>query len=263
MKNSDKTKMPLEKKAEVSEPIEKKPQQSVDKRKEFEKLINEQFKEQFEEILKEKVDKHIEENNLLKTKLSQTSEVLDMLSDRYSAGSVKELKEALKADNSLFADKADKYGMDVESYRYMRNLERENARNKAQLEKSAMEKDMAEKMKLWYAQSGAVAGEYPDFNLAQEIENPGFVNLIKNGVDMKTAYEVLHHNDILNRIRKENADEAKKEAVMELEARNNRPVENGLSSQSSAVIKKNVAMLTPEERAEIAKRAARGEIISF
>lgn len=263
MKNSDKTKLPLDKKAEVSETPEKKPQQIADKRKEFEKLISEQFKEQFEEILKEKISKYEQENKLLKNRLSQSDEVLDMLSDRYSSGSVKELKEALEADNSLFADKADKYGMDVHSYRYMRNLERENARNKAQLEKSAMEKDMAEKMKLWYTQSGAVAGEYPDFNLAEEIENPAFVNLIKNGIDMKTAYEVLHHNDILNRIRTQNASEAKKAAVMELEARNNRPVENGLSSQSSAVIKKNVAMLTPEERAEIAKRAARGEVISF
>ena len=80
---------------------------------------------------------------------------------------------------------------------------------------------------------------------------------------MKTAYEVIHHEDILEKIRKENAAEAKKAATMELEARLSRPVENGLSSQSSAVIKKDVSLLTPEERAEIAKRAAKGEIISF
>ena len=80
---------------------------------------------------------------------------------------------------------------------------------------------------------------------------------------MKTAYEVIHHNDILELIKRENAAEAKKNATMELEARNNRPVENGLASQSSALLKKDVSMLTPEERAEIARRAARGEIISF
>ena len=134
---------------------------------------------------------------------------------------------------------------------------------RAQLDRSKLEAQMADKMKTWYAESGDVSAKHPDFNLAQEINNPKFIALIRSGVDMKTAYEVIHHEDILEKIRKENAAEAKKAATMELEARLSRPVENGLSSQSSAVIKKDVSLLTPEERAEIAKRAAKGEIISF
>ena len=42
-----------------------------------------------------------------------------------------------------------------------------------------------------------------------------------------------------------------------------RPVENGLSAQSPAIIKTDVSKLTPEQRALIAKRAAMGETITF
>ena len=267
MKNTEKTKEKLLPQTEV----EKKPASEgkekeksfAEKKAEFAKLISGEYREVYEELLKEKTASGLKENKSLREELKQTEEILEMLSDRYSAGSAEELKKALKADNSLFAENAGKYGMDVNSYRYMRNLERENARAKAQLDRSKTEAEMAAKMRAWYADSNSVAQQYPDFNLADEISNPRFIELMRGGVDMKTAYEVLHHNDIIENIRRENAAEAKKTAAMELEARNNRPIENGLSSQSNAVLKKDVSLLTPEERAEIARRAARGEIISF
>lgn len=234
-----------------------------DKKAEFEKLISGEYKEVFEEIIKEKTASALKENTALKDKIKQTEEILEMLSDRYSSGSAYELKKAIKADNSLFEEKAGKYGMDVDSYRYMRNLERENARSRAMMERAGREAEMAKKIRAWQLDSNEVAKQYPGFNLADEISNPMFIQLIKSGVDMKTAYEVIHHQEIMDRLSKENAAEAKKTAVMELEARNNRPVENGLSSQSSALLKKDVSLLTPEERAEIARRASKGEIITF
>lgn len=271
MKNAKKTKEAVpeqvmeEKKENLPAENEKTPPAKTlaEKKAEFAKLISGEYKEVYEELLGEKIAKSLNENKALKEKLTQADEILEMLSDRYASSDASDLKKALKADNELFADRAGKYGMDVDSYRYMRNLERENARAKAQLDRSKLEAEMADKMRSWYADSDAISREYPDFNLAEEIDNPKFVELMRSGVDMKTAYEVLHHNDILESIRRENALEAKKKAAMELEARNNRPVENGLSSQSSAVFKKDVSLLTPEERAEIAKRAAKGEIITF
>lgn len=271
MKNTDKTKVLSEKNQEEKNTVvpersnesEKNAKTPQDKKSLFAKLVSDEYKEVFEEIMSEKLAKSKEENELLRKKLAEANEVLDLLSDRYNASDAASLKKAVKTDDSLFAPEASKRGMDVDSYRYMRNLERENARAKAEIERSKLESEIAQKMKAWYAASGDISAQYPDFNLADEINNPKFVELMRSGIDMKTAYEVLHHDDIIEHIRKENAEKAKKEAAMELEARNNRPVENGLSSQSSAVFKKDVSLLTPEERAEIARRAAKGEIISF
>ena len=255
-KNSD-----LEKEKFV--PDESKAKTDSEKKAEFEKLIEGEYKDVFEEIVREKTSSSLKENIALKDKIKQTEEILEMLSDRYSSGSAYELKKAIKADNSLFEEKAGKYGMDVDSYRYMRNLERENARARAMMERAGREAEMAKKIRAWQLDSDNVAKQYPGFNLAEEISNPMFIQLIKNGVDIRTAYEVIHHQEIMNKLSKENAAEAKKTAVMELEARNNRPVENGLSSQSSALLKKDLSLLTPEERAEIARRAAKGEVITF
>lgn len=269
MKNTEKAKEKLQvnpeaKKASEVPADEKKAEKSFAERKaEFEKLISGEYKEVFEELIKEKTKPGTTENNMLKEKLSQTEEIIDMLSDRYQTDSAEDIIKALRADNSLFSENAGKYGMDVNSYRYMRNLERENSRARAQLDRSKAEAELAAKLKSLQSDSASVSHRYPEFNLAEEIENPEFVKLIRSGVDMKTAYEVVHHNDIIELIKKQNAEEAKKNAAMELEARNRRPVENGLASQSSALLKKDVSMLTPEDRAEIARRVARGEIISF
>lgn len=267
MKNPEKEKLTVNPEAqkESKEPATpKKAEKSfAEKKAEFAKLISGEYKEVFEELLKEKTDSESSKNAMLRERLRQTEEILDMLSDRYQTSSADGIRKALKEDNSLFSESAGKYGMDVKSYRYMRDLERENSRARAQIDRSRAEADLTEKLRALYSDSASVSQQYPEFNLAEEIINPEFIKLIKSGVDMKTAYEVIHHNDILELIKRENAAEAKKNATMELEARNNRPVENGLASQSSALLKKDVSMLTPEERAEIARRAARGEIISF
>ena len=55
----------------------------------------------------------------------------------------------------------------------------------------------------------------------------------------------------------------KKNTVAKIKNKSSRPAENGTSSSSSAIVKSDVSNLTKADRAEIARRAAKGEIISF
>lgn len=48
-----------------------------------------------------------------------------------------------------------------------------------------------------------------------------------------------------------------------IRSRAERPMENGMSSQSGVVVKNDVSKLTAKDRREIARRAARGEEIRF
>ena len=56
---------------------------------------------------------------------------------------------------------------------------------------------------------------------------------------------------------------AEKNTVAKIKNKSSRPAENGTSSSSSAIVKSDVSNLTKADRAEIARRAAKGEIISF
>ena len=60
------------------------------------------------------------------------------------------------------------------------------------------EAEAAEIMRRWYENSQELANSYPDFDMTREINNPKFIKLVQNGIDLKTAYEVVHLADILN-----------------------------------------------------------------
>lgn len=238
---------------------------TTDPKAEFEKLIRGEYKDAYEEKIKENLAKRFRENEELRKKLDDANEILAELSERYNMNfeDTDELKKAVHADNGLFADEAQRQGMDVETYRYMKKLERENHGYKKQIEKSRRDSEAAEMMKRWYDNSQELAKSYPDFDMTAEIDNPKFIKLVQSGIDLKTAYEVVHIADILDRERDNAATEARRDVELEYRSRDNRPYENGLSAQSSALIKNNVGSLSAKQRAELAKRAARGEKITF
>lgn len=237
----------------------------TDPKAEFEKLIRGEYKDAYEEKIKENLAKRFRENEELRKKLDDANEILAELSERYNMNfeDTDELKKAVHADNGLFADEAQRQGMDVETYRYMKKLERENLGYKKQIEKSRRDSEAAEMMKRWYDNSQELAKSYPEFDMTAEIDNPKFIKLVQSGIDLKTAYEVVHIADILDRERDNAATEARRDVELEYRSRDNRPYENGLSAQSSALIRNNVGSLSSKQRAELAKRAARGEKITF
>ena len=95
----------------------------------------------------------------------------------------------------------------------------------------------------------ALKAEYPDFTLERELENPGFARLLNNGVDPKTAYEVVHHAELTGRDRQLARNAA-------------RPLENGLAGGSQAALTQpDPRQLTRAERRALRRRAARGEEI--
>ncbi|MBE7032932.1 MAG: hypothetical protein E7406_01745 [Ruminococcaceae bacterium] len=100
---------------------------------------------------------------------------------------------------------------------------------------------------------------YPNFDPNVEIKNPEFGKLLKAGVPVEHAYKVLHMDEIVEAAKKDTAAAyAKSTAQMQA-----RPSENGLGNQVAVNGSMDVSKLTKKERAELAKRAQRGETITF
>ena len=76
---------------------------------------------------------------------------------------------------------------------------------------------------------------------------------------MEQAYKVLHMDDFLSKA----TAQAEKTITNNIRARGARPQENGAAPKSAVVVKDDVSKLTPADRAEIARRAAMGETITF
>jgi len=234
-------------------------------RAEFERLIKGDYKEFYEERLKENLNRRFKETAHKRQTNADNSEIAQMLYDRYNIerGDVTALKSAIESDTAYLAAEADKRGMSIEDYRYLRKLETENRSfYERQAEYDAAHR-ASEAVNRWYEESLGVKEIYPEFDIFSEAKNPSFVSLLKNGIDIKTAYEVVHQSEIIAKATDAAAKEAEKKTADAIRQRAQRPAENGLSSVSSAIIKNNVSSLSAKDREDIARRAARGEKITF
>lgn len=243
-------------------------EEKVDKshmKAEFEKLIKGDYKEFYEERVKENLNRRFRENAKAKRQNEENREIVEMLYDRYNLdiGDVRALKEALEGDDAYLAAEADKRGMSIENYKYIKKLENDNRRFMTmQAQQNARER-ASETVEKWYNESMKLKESYPDFDIFSEAKNPSFVSLIQSGIDVRTAYEAVHHNDIVRMAQETAAREAEIKVAESIRQKASRPAENGLSSKSSAIFANGVSSLTAKEREDIAKRAARGEKISF
>jgi hypothetical protein len=89
------------------------------------------------------------------------------------------------------------------------------------------------------------------------------MRLLKSGVPVQHAYEVVHINEIKQNNAVHVAKQTSKATADNIRARGNRPKENAGSATPGVQYKSDVSKLTKKDRAEIAKRVARGETISF
>ena len=108
-----------------------------------------------------------------------------------------------------------------------------------------------------------VAMGYKDFELSREMENPTFKALLNGGVDMLTAYQALHFDEIMDSSVRFGAETAAKQMADNIRFKVGRPSENGLYQRSGFGTRTGVSGLSPKQRRELAKKALMGEDVSF
>lgn len=111
----------------------------------------------------------------------------------------------------------------------------------------------------WIQQAGELAAEYPDFELRRELKEPRFAALLRGGAELRDAYELVHRDSIMAK----SARDMEERIVGRIAAGQLRPREGGLSGQSAAALKGDVARMSRKTRQEIIRRVQRGEKISF
>lgn len=246
----------------TSEPAAEKPE---DKQAAFEKLIREEYKEQFAARTQSIIDKRFKESKQLEEQLGKARPILDMLAQKYGVdpGDLEKLSSAIEEDDSYYEDEATRRGLTVQQLKEMKRIERENET----LRRNAQEKDRREEAERvyadWVRQGDELKSVYPTFDLQTECQNEQFVGLLRSNIDVRTAYEVVHRDEILGGAMQYAVQQASQKIVNGIKAKGSRPTENGVSSGSAAVVKSDVNALTKKDREEIERRVMRGERISF
>ena len=236
-----------------------------DRRKRYQELINGEFKDFYTKDTQNIINRRFKETKILEERLGKSQSILDLLMERYGIadGDTEKLKGAIDKDNAYWIRAAKEAGMSVEQYKRLQRFRDENReRLDAQRQRRLQEK-MEGQLQKWYKEGEELQKLYSGFDLAAEVREPRFRALLRSGIPVRHAYEVIHMDEIKARVAETAAKNMERQVVAGSRAKGVRPAENGTAAQSGFTVKGDVSKLTRKDRAEIARRAARGEKITF
>lgn len=241
------------------------PGKAVDLDAEFEELIKGKYKDQFGKKTKGIVQERLKGTKASVERLEALTPLLDLIAQKYGVdpADAKALYEAAQADDSNFEKEALEKGMSVEHLRALKKVEGERDALKRKVELTNREEYQARRYQKWMEQETETKKIHPNFSLETELQNPQFKSLLNNNIDVRTAYEICHHDEIMTAAMDFAAKKAQEQYANNIIANGARPSENGVSAQASAATGVDVSKLSRAEFLEYQRRVSRGEKIDF
>jgi hypothetical protein len=236
-----------------------------DRNAKFEALIKGEYKDLYDARVQNTIQQRLKGQKETVDKYNALAPTLEVLAKKYGvdASDVNALNKAIEEDDSYFEEEALEKGISVEQLKEIKKIERENATLRQQME----EQNRRDNANRFYAQmmeqAESVKTVYPSFDLRAEMQNPRFVDLLRNNVDVRTAYEVLHKDEIIPAAMQFTAKTVEQKLTNKIIANGARPAENGNASQGATVVKSDVSQLSKADRQEIIRRVQHGERIRF
>lgn len=233
----------------------------------FEELLRDQeYRAEYEKRVKAQLDRRFKAQQQSLDRLEQLEPTIALIAERYRVdpANTAMLAQAIQDDESLYEDEAMEKGIPVDQLKRIKQLERQNQMLSRAAEQQQRQQEADRIYNEWMQQAAEAQRIYPQLDFDVETNNPDFVKMLKAGVDVKTAYEVAHKDELLGGAIQYAAQTVAKKVANDVRARGARPPENATGAMASSVVKKtNVSDLTAKEVIELAKRAKRGESISF
>lgn len=246
---------------------EKAPQASTpeERKAAFEALVSGDYKDLFDERVQGIINRRFKEVKGLQAQAEAVRPILDMIASRYGIEDTDpaKLSKALEADDAYWEEAAQEHGMTVQQYRQFQKLQRENEAFRRAQQRQQGQQAAQQQVATWQREAQELRTDYPGFDFSAECANPQFLGMLKAGIPVKHAYEVLHLGDIKTGVAQQTAKRTERQVTETIRAKGARPSENGVAGASGIVVKSDPAKLTRADRAEIARRVARGETIQF
>lgn len=243
----------------TAEPTVKTPKE---RKAEFESLIKGEYKNEFAERFQSEFNKRHRGYKELEENFNRADRVLGILAEKYGENNIDKLEELIINDHSQLEQEALEKGIDVEQLAQIKRLKAEADSERRRRERVEGERRADEQYQRWVEQANAMKETFPDFDINTEIQNPAFMDLLQRGISVDHAYKILHYDDIIKSTITDAMQKSSKATADTIAARGSRPKENG-NTGSAVIYKTDVSKLSKADRAEIAKRVARGETIRF
>ena len=261
-----------EKPEEQKEP-EPKLTDPAEKRKAFGQLMQGEYAAEFEEALQrasEMAVQNVLDNPAVKGLMDALGEAYGI--DVQSADNLAALTEAVKngkvKNDEYYETLAAERGISVKTAREMDRMESELQRANAEKQRAEQVRQAAEHQQRaaavraqWEAEAARLKVKYPAFELDKVLNNPSVADMIRRGIGLEAAYRAAYFDQLIEASTARTAQQVEQGVTARIQQRAQRPAENGAHPGGAAEMKVDVAHMTAKQRAELAKRARRGERI--
>lgn len=262
-----------EKKPEEQKEPEPKPTDPTEKRKAFGQLMQGEYAAEFEEALQrasEMAVQNVLDNPAVKGLMDALGEAYGI--DVQSADNLAALTEAVKngkvKNDEYYETLAAERGISVKTAREMDRMESELQRANAEKQRAEQIRQAAEHQQRaaavraqWEAEAAQLKVKYPAFELDEVLNNPSVADMIRRGIGLEAAYRAAYFDQLMEASTARTAQQVEQGVTARIQQRAQRPAENGAHPGGAAEMKVDVAHMTAKQRAELAKRARRGERI--
>lgn len=261
-----------EKPEEQKEP-EPKLTDPAEKRRAFGQLMQSEYAAEFEEALQrasEMAVQNVLDNPAVKGLMDALGEAYGI--DVQSADNLAALTEAVKngkvKNDEYYETLAAERGISVKTAREMDRMESELQRANAEKQRAEQIRQAAEHQQRaaavraqWEAEAARLKVKYPAFELDEVLNNPSVADMIRRGIGLEAAYRAAYFDQLMEASTARTAQQVEQGVTARIQQRAQRPAENGAHPGGAAEMKVDVAHMTAKQRAELAKRARRGERI--
>jgi len=235
-----------------------------DRNAQFEALIKGEYKDLYDQRVQDTIQKRLKSSAETVNRYNSLAPVLEMLGQKYGvdANDATALSKAIEEDSSFYEDEALERGMSVEQLKEIKKMERENRELKAQMDRERNQQQVDQILLKWHEDSENLKTVYPDFDFDREMQtNEKFGQLLQSNIDVRTAYEVTHLNDIIPAAMNFTAQKVEEKVTNKIRAGQNRPAEGAMGNRSPITTKSDPSKYTKADMQEIFRRVANGETI--
>lgn len=232
----------------------------------FDALIKGRYKADYDRNVQQIVTRRVKGMQGTVDAYNKALPLIEAMARKYGIddpGNMDAIRAAMDADSRMPGKEAGAQNLSAEKPAEMSGPERENETFGGE-EREAQRNRLANaQVAQWEQQAAAARRVYPALDMQVELRSHRFADFLRSGLDVQTAYEIMHKDEILAAGMQYAARQAAEKVAQSVAAGAKRPSEGGSGAGVAAIHKTDPAALTRNDMKEIYRRVASGERVSF
>jgi len=234
---------------------------------EFAELIGKggKYHEAYGQHVAEAIQNRFKNNADYQAQLGSYDNALAPLYAKYGLdpGDIEGISRAIASDIDFYTAAAEREGISPEMLQEQLALKAQAKRGQMIEQEYQRQQQYNQNYARWEAESEGLREAFPNFDLGLEMQNEEFAHYLEMGSDVKQAFMMTHFDDIMRGMNQETSRAASQQTVANFQARQARPMENGLRTTPPVVRKTDPSKFTDADMDEIFRRVENGEKIRF